>query len=67
MLNYSVAELRFKIKNPAFYKYSFTGVFTNQQIERVLEHFKRSSGIRYNINYELDQDGEITKSQIELY
>lgn len=60
-------NVEFKIKNPAFYKYSFTGVFTNQQIERVLEHFKRSSGIRYNINYELDQDGEITKSQIELY
>lgn len=60
-------NVEFTINDPAFYKYSFTGVFTNQQVERVLEHFKRSSGIRYNINYELDQDGEITSSQIELY
>lgn len=60
-------NVEFSIKNPAFYKYSFTGVFTNQQIERVLEHFKRSSGIRYKINYKLDEEGEITRSQIELY
>lgn len=60
-------NVEFIIKDPAFYKYSFTGVFTNQQIERVLEHFKRSSGIRYNINYELDQNGEISRSLIELY
>lgn len=60
-------NVEFTIKDPAFYKYSFTGVFTNQQIERVLEHFKRSSGIRYKINYELDGEGEITRSQIELY
>lgn len=60
-------NVEFTIKEPAFYKYSFTGIFTNQQIERVLEHFKRSSGIRYKINYELDRDGEITRSRIELY
>lgn len=60
-------NVEFIIKNPAFYKHSFTGVFTNQQIERVLEHFQRSSGIRYKMNYLLDQDGEITKSQVELY
>lgn len=60
-------NVEFTVRNPAFYKYSFTGVFTNQQIERVLEHFKRSSGIHYKINYELDKDGEVTRSQIELY
>lgn len=60
-------NVEFIIKNPAFYKYSFTGVFTNQQIERVLEHFKRSSGIRYKMDYQLDQDGEIIKSRVELY
>ena len=60
-------NVEFLFLYPTFYKYSFTGVFTNQQIERVLEHFKRSSGIRYKINYELDRDGEITKSKIELY
>lgn len=60
-------NVEFVIHDPAFYKHSFTGVFTNQQIERVLEHFKRSSGIRYKVNYLLDQDGEFTKNQIELY
>lgn len=60
-------NVEFTVKNPSFYKYSFTGVFTNQQIERVLEHFKRSSGMRYQTNYLFDPNGEITKSQIELY
>ncbi|WP_075559023.1 FecR domain-containing protein [Parabacteroides timonensis] len=60
-------NVEFIIQNPAFYKYSFTGVFTNQQFERVLEHFKRSSGIRYKMDYQLDQDGEIIKSRVELY
>lgn len=60
-------NVEFIIKDPAFYKYSFTGVFTNQQIERVLEHFKRSSGIRYKMDHQLDQDGEIIKSRVELY
>lgn len=60
-------NVEFTIKDPAFYNYSFTGVFTNQQIERVLEHFKRSSGIRYKINHELDPGGEIARSRIELY
>lgn len=60
-------NVEFIIKDPAFYNYSFTGVFTNQQIERVLEHFKRSSGIRYKINHESGPEGEISKSRIELY
>lgn len=60
-------NVEFVIKDPAFYKYSFTGVFTNQQIERVLEHFKRSSGIRYKMDHQLDRDGEIIRSRIELY
>lgn len=60
-------NVEFIVKDPAFYRYSFTGVFTNQQIERVLEHFKRSSGMRYKVNYLLDQTEESTRSQIELY
>lgn len=60
-------NVEFIIKDPAFYKYSFTGIFTNQQIERVLEHFKRSSGMRYKINYLPDPNGEITRNQVELY
>lgn len=60
-------NVEFTIKDPAFYKHSFTGVFTNQQIERVLEHFKRSSGINYQIDHQLDKDGEITKSRVVLY
>lgn len=60
-------NVEFIVKDPAFYNYSFTGVFTNQQIERVLEHFKRSSGMRYKVNYLLDQTEEIARSQIELY
>lgn len=60
-------NVEFIVKDPAFYHYSFTGVFTNQQIERVLEHFKRSSGMRYQVNYLPDREGQITRSQIVLY
>ncbi len=60
-------NIDFIIKDPSLYKHSFTGVFTNQQIERVLDHFKRSSGIRYKINHQFNEDGETTKSQIELF
>lgn len=60
-------NVEFIVKDPAFYHYSFTGVFTNQQIERVLEHFKRSSGMRYRVNYLPEKEGQITRSQIELY
>jgi len=60
-------NVEFQIKDPALYKQSFTGVFTNQQIERVLEHFNVSSGIRYQINYLTDEKGEITKSRVTLF
>lgn len=60
-------NVEFVIKDPSFYKHSFTGVFTNQQIERVLEHFHRSSDIRYKIDHLYDDDGEIVKSRVELF
>ncbi len=60
-------NVEFVIKDPSFYKHSFRGVFTNQQIERVLEHFHKSSAIRYKINHLYDDDGEIVKSQVELF
>lgn len=60
-------NVEFIIKDSTFYNYSFTGVFTNQQIERVLEHFKRSSGIHYKMNHQLDKDGGVVRSLIELY
>lgn len=60
-------NVEFQIKDPALYKQSFTGVFTNQQIERVLEHFRVSSGIRYRIDHLTDEQGEITKSRVTLF
>ena len=60
-------NVEFVIKDPALYKQSYTGIFTNQQLERVLEHFKRASGIRYKIDHQLDKDGEIIKSRVELF
>lgn len=60
-------NVEFKIKDPALYQQSFTGIFTNQQLERVLEHFKISSGIRYHIDYLTDGKNEITKNIVTLY
>lgn len=55
----------FIVKNTDFDRYSFTGTFTNQHLERILEYFKISSHIRWR--YLDDPDIEQEKIRIELY
>ncbi|MCD7936627.1 MAG: FecR domain-containing protein [Tannerellaceae bacterium] len=60
-------NVEFKIKNASHFNYSFTGIFTNQHIERVLEYFKRSSHIQYRIDHHHEEDGGTVRTLVELY
>lgn len=55
-------NVEFVIKNPVFYQYSFTGTFTNQRLEQIMEYFHVSSNIHWHY---IDTYG--IKNQIELY
>lgn len=55
----------FVIANPKLKEYSFTGVFANQSLERVLDKFLLSSHIRWR--YLNDEDDTEKKTQIEIY
>jgi ferric-dicitrate binding protein FerR (iron transport regulator) len=60
-------NVSFKVRKEALYKNSFTGTFTDQDLTRILEHFKLSSGIRYSQKQLINDDGEIQKTEIEMY
>lgn len=55
----------FDIKNPKLYRHAFTGTFTNQRVERILEFFRLSSHVHWKyVNMEKFND---ERSIIELY
>jgi ferric-dicitrate binding protein FerR (iron transport regulator) len=52
---------------PRLKDYHFTGTFTNQQLVQILEHFKISSNIRYEIKgLDMNPDGTINNTIVEL-
>lgn len=55
----------FVITNPALKENSFTGTFIHQRLDRILEHFRISSGIRFRYIETTDSTQE--KSKIEIY
>ena len=53
--------------SPGLKDYCFTGTFTNLQLVQILEHFKISSNIRYEIKgLELNADGTVNSTIVEL-
>jgi len=55
------------IISPRLKGYCFTGTFTNLQLVQILEHFKISSNIRYEIKgLDLNPDGTINNTIVEL-
>ena len=58
-------NVEFIVKNKKFYEYSFTGRFTFQRIERIMEYFRISSQIHWR--YVDGENIEEQKQQIELY
>jgi ferric-dicitrate binding protein FerR (iron transport regulator) len=60
-------NVEFIIKKESLRDYSFTGTFTDQNLTRILEHFRISSGINYSQRQVVSDGGEILKSEIDLY
>ena len=58
-------NVEFIIKNDRLKGDSFTGTFTNQRLERILEYFQHSSQIRWR--YLDSPDIKDEKSKIEIY
>lgn len=58
-------DVEFIFKKESLKKNSFTGVFVNQRLERILEHFRLASGIRFRYI----EDGNIRREKqvIEVY
>lgn len=58
-------HVRFQLKNARLADEAFSGTFTNQRLERILEVFKISSGIRWR--YVDTNNTEDERSTIEIY
>ena len=56
----------FIVNTSKFDKYTFTGAFTEQYIEEILENFKISSHIRWR-NVKLTNNQSEERRQIEIY
>ena len=55
------------IISPRLKDYNFTGTFTNMQMVQILEHFRISSNIRYEIKgLDLNPDGTVNNTIVEL-
>ncbi len=60
-------NVEFVVRNPKFYEHNFTGMFTDQRLDIILEHFKRSSKMRFR-TIENDSAGNINGYEIiEIY
>ena len=66
----STLEKRYNARfiiSPRLKNHHFTGTFTNLQLVQILEHFKISSSIRYEIKgLDLNPDGTINNTIVEL-
>lgn len=61
-------DVEFRIVNPLLKKYCFTGTFINQRLDKILEHFKIASGVRYRyLESALDNGVVKEKTIIEIY
>lgn len=57
--------VEFVFKKESLKRHSFTGVFVNQRLERILEHFRLASGVRFR--YIEDKNIHREKQVIEVY
>lgn len=58
-------DVEFVLKNKHLKENSFTGTFTKQRLERILEYFRISSGVKWR--YIDNSDILDTQTQIEIY
>lgn len=59
-------NVEFDVRSKKLESSSFTGVFKDQQLERILDHFKIASHINYSIRQDT-ANGEILKKKVILY
>lgn len=58
----------FEVQKPEFKDYSFTGVFNDQQLSVILDHFKIASNIKYRTEeVKTNADGLVMQTRIILY
>ncbi|MDD2951594.1 MAG: FecR domain-containing protein [Parabacteroides sp.] len=60
-------NVEFEVRNQRLQSSSFTGIFKNQRLERILEYFKIASHVNYSIHQETGKDGEILKKKVIVY
>lgn len=60
-------QVHFVVQRPSLRENSFTGTFTDQSLFRVLEHFKRSSGINYRQKQAVEGCNQTQPTEIEFY
>ena len=58
-------HVEFVVKNEHLDEYAFTGTFTSQRLERIMEYFKISSKIGWR--YLDSEDMEDERQKIEIY
>jgi Fe2+-dicitrate sensor, membrane component len=58
-------NVKFIVKTSEYEKYTFTGTFTDQYVEEILENFKISSGVRWR-SVKAENENQ-RKKQIEIY
>lgn len=61
-------DVEFVIKTESLRENSYTGTFSTQQLQKVLEHLRLSSGIQYRIiDAKTGEEGMREKMKVELY
>lgn len=60
-------NVEFEVRGDHLRSCSFTGVFKNMRLDRILEHFKIASHINYSIEQEVGGNGEVLKKRVILY
>lgn len=60
-------NIEFVVKNRKYYEHNFTGMFTDQRLDIILEHFKRSSNMRFKTRDTYGMNNVKGREVIEIY
>jgi hypothetical protein len=59
--------VEFVVKNTAYYEHNLTGMFTDQRLDIILEHLRRSSNVRFRTKRAQDASNLNGNQIIEVY
>lgn len=60
-------NVEFVVKNTAYYEHNLTGMFTDQRLDIILEHLRRSSNVRFRTKRAQDASNLNGNQIIEVY